>query len=56
MGADDVAASVISTKENQEQRGRDLSLVFVSTQLNKGVLVFPLSKVCVSLGAQGYLY
>ena len=40
MGADEAAASVIPSRKSQEQRGRDHSLSFVSTQLNKGVLVF----------------
>jgi hypothetical protein len=39
MGADEAAASVIPRRKLQEQRGRDHSLSFVSTQLNKGVLI-----------------
>jgi hypothetical protein len=44
LGADDAAASVISTKEDTRARGRDLSLVFVSTQLNKVVCIHIIQK------------
>jgi hypothetical protein len=39
LGADKAAASVTPRRKSQEQRGRDRSLSFVSTQLNKRVLV-----------------
>ena len=39
LGANDITTSVSYARENtHEQKGRDLSLKFVNTQLNKSVL------------------
>jgi hypothetical protein len=56
LGADEVAAVVFPRRTSQEQRGRDFSQGFASTQLNKGVLYFKISKSCVCYEAKGYLY
>ena len=53
MGADEATVAVIPRRKSQEQRSRDHSHGFVSTQLNKGVLYFDYQKSDIAMRQWG---